>query len=275
MRRLVPLLLLAVAGCGGSADSPATITLATTTSTRDSGLLDVLVPVFERQTGIEVKVVAVGSGQALEMGRRGDADVLLTHAPDAEKKFVAGGHGTERRLVMHNAFVLVGPPPDPANVREADSITAALTRIAESGADFVSRGDQSGTHMKERRIWKQAGTSPQGPWYIEAGSGMAQTLRTAGEKGAYTLSDRGTFLAQQDGLDLAILFSGDPMLRNQYAVIPVSPKKHPHVQADAARRFADFLLLPEAQAMIGAFGVEKYGEALFFPHEPGGADDSR
>ena len=267
MRFVLLLLSLTIAGCGGPAKPVTTITMATTTSTRDSGLLDVLVPMFERQTGIEVKVIAVGSGQALEMGRRGDADVLLTHAPDAEKQFVAEGYGTQRRLVMYNDFVLVGSKSDPANVREEDSITAAFTRIAKSESAFVSRGDESGTHMKEKGIWKQAGTSPQGRWYIQTGSGMAQTLRMASEKSAYTLSDRGTFLSQRDRLGLVIVSAGDPMLRNQYAVIVVDPKKHSHVEADAARQFADFLLSPETQAMIGSFGVEKYGEPLFLPHD--------
>jgi len=274
MRILVSLLLLIVAGCGGPAESPTTITLATTTSTRDSGLLDVLVPAFERQTGVEVKVIAVGSGQALEMGRRGDADVLLSHAPDAEQKFVAEGYGARRRLVMHNDFVLVGPESDSAGVKDEDSIVAVLAQIADSEAAFVSRGDESGTHMKEQSIWEQAGIAPQGSWYIEAGSGMAQTLRMASEKGAYTLSDRGTFLSQRKGLDLAIVFSGDPLLRNQYAVIPVDPEKHPHVEAEAARRFADFLLAPKAQRTIGDFGVKKYGQPLFFPNEPAGTVDS-
>lgn len=274
MRLSVFLLLVTTMGCGGVEKPAQTITLATTTSTRDSGLLDVLVPMFERQTGIEAKVVAVGSGQALEMGRRGDADVLLTHAPDAEEQFVAEGHGTERRLVMYNDFVLVGPKPDPAQVHDEKSITAALRRIAQSESPFVSRGDESGTHLKEQSVWKEADISPQGDWYIKAGSGMAQTLRMASEKGAYTLTDRGTFLSQRNRLDLVILSVGDPMLRNQYAVIVVDPKKHPHVQASAAQRFADFLLSPETQRAIGDFGVEKFGEPLFFS-QASPEDDSR
>jgi len=223
------------------------------------------VPHFERQTGIEVKVVAVGSGQAIEMGRRGDADVLLTHAPEAEKRFVAKGYGRERRFVMHNNFVLVGPKSDPANVDAKKGVTAAFLQIAASGSSFVSRGDESGTHMQERSIWKRAGTSPQGPWYAQAGSGMAQTLRVASEKGAYTLSDWGTFLAQRKSLDLVVLSGGDPVLRNQYAVIVVEPAKHPHVKAEAGQKFADFLVAPETQAAIRNFGATQYGEPLFYP----------
>jgi len=265
VRYWLSLLLLSFAGCGNSPGPATPLTLATTTSTRDSGLLDTLAPMFEKQTGIPIKVVAVGSGQALEMGRRGDADVLLTHAPDGEKTFVADGHGVKRVLVMHNDFVLLGPTSDPANAREADSITVALGRIAENLSPFVSRGDESGTHMKEQSIWAAANTDPQGDWYIQAGSGMGQTLRMASEKEAYTLSDRATFLAQRDKLDLAVLTQGDALLRNQYAVIVVNPKKHAHLNADAAQQFADFLLTPETQEVIGRFGVKKFGEQLFFP----------
>lgn len=267
MRHFLILSLLSLASCGKSTEPAKTMTLATTTSTRDSGLLDVLVPMFEKQTSIQVKVVAVGSGQALEMGRRGDADVLLTHAPTAEKAFVAEGHGMERRLAMSNDFVLVGPKFDPANIGEANSITEAFIRIATRMSPFVSRGDESGTHMKEQGIWQMAKISPKGDWYIQAGSGMAQTLRMASEKDAYTLSDRGTFLAQRNDLDLAILFQGDSKLQNQYAVILVNPQKHPHVKLEAARKFADFLKAAEVQDLIGKFGVEKFGEPLFFPQE--------
>lgn len=262
---LLLLLTLTIAVPGGSAKSATTITLATTTSTRDSGLLDSLVPAFEQKTGIHVKVVAVGSGQAIEMGRRGDADVLLTHAPNAEKRFVTEGHGTERQLVMYNDFVLVGPKSDPASVTAAQSVTGAFARIAESESSFVSRGDESGTHFKEKDTWRQVGTAPKGHWYLRAGSGMAQTLRIASEKSSYTLTDRATLFAQQDTLDLVIVLAGDPSLRNHYAVTLVNPKKHPHVQADAGRQFADFLLSPEIQAIIESFGVAEYGEPLFFP----------
>lgn len=270
-RRIVRYCLLIlsflVAGCIHSDEPVTKCTLATTTSTRDTGLLDALVPKFQQQTGIEVKVVAVGSGQALELGRRGDADVLLTHAPNAERQFVAEGHGIERRTVMTNDFVLLGPRSDPANVGQENSIRAAFDRIAKTQSAFVSRGDESGTHQKERAIWRQAEVAPTGDWYIQSGSGMAQTLRMTSEKGAYTLSDRGTFLAQRDHLELLILFEGDSLLRNQYSVIVVNPTKHPHVQAEAARQFANFLLSPEIQAIIGSHGVDKFGEPLFYPFD--------
>jgi tungstate transport system substrate-binding protein len=266
MRLILVLAILAtLIGCGSAGEPAKTITLATTTSVRDTGLLKVLVPAFERQTGIEVLVVAVGSGQALDMGRRGDADVLLTHAPDAEEKFMAEGHGSQRRLVMHNDFVLIGPKSDPADLAGGKSITAAFARIAKTDSPFVSRGDESGTHLKEKRIWAEAGIIPDVDWYIDAGSGMAYTLRMANEKTAYTLSDRGTYLAQRSSLDLAILSQGDRLLRNQYSVIVVNPAKHPHVKVAAARRFADFLLSPATQSTIGRFGADKFGEPLFYP----------
>jgi len=258
-------LIAALVGCRWATQPSNTLTLATTTSTRDSGLLDVLAPTFERKSGIKLKVVAVGSGQALELGRRGDADVLLTHAPDGEVKFMEEGHAARRLPVMHNDFVLVGPATDPADVAGAKSVTDAFTRIARQAAPFVSRGDDSGTHRKERAIWKAAGIKPKGAWYLRAGSGMAAVLRMANEKGAYTLADRGTFLAQQEALDLKILHIGDPLLRNPYAVITVSPEKHPGVNHQAAERFAEFLTFPEVQQVIGKFGVKQYGQPLFYP----------
>jgi tungstate transport system substrate-binding protein len=257
------LVLLAAIGCSQQASQNEAITLATTTSTQDSGLLDILVPIFRQQTGIEVKVVAVGTGQALQLGRRGDADVLLVHDPQAEGQFMAEGHGVERRPVMFNDFVLVGPKADPANVRGQRSIAEAYSRIARSGSPFVSRGDESGTHQKEREVWGKAGVDPQGGWYIRAGAGMGQVLRMADEKHAYTLADRGTFLAQREGLDLTILSEGDPILVNQYSVLLLSHDKHPHVRHQAARKFAEFLLSPQAQNSIAVFGKDKFGQALF------------
>jgi len=257
-------LVALLTGCS-AAQQEATLTLATTTSTRDSGLLDVLVPMFEKETGIKVKVVAVGSGQALELGRRGDADVLLTHAPNAEEQFMAEGHGEQRRGVMYNDFVLVGPETDPAGVKDQTSITEAFRRIARRESPFVSRGDESGTHMKEKKVWKEAGIEPQGKWCIQAGTGMAEVLRMASEKGAYTLADRGTFLAQREGLDLVVLSEGDTLLRNPYAVIVVSSEKLPGINAQAARRFSEFLVSPKTQRVIGEFGVEQFGQPLFFP----------
>ena len=266
VRLTVGCLLLVAMGCSGKDDPPPTITLATTTSTRDSGLLDALAPKFEKQTGIEVKVVAVGSGQALEFGRRGDADVLLTHAPAAEKEFMAQGFGEERQAVMHNDFVLVGPTADPAKISGEKSITLAFARIAGSNSPFVSRGDESGTHLKERRIWQQADIEPDSPWYLQAGTGMANVLRMADQKNAYTLSDRGTFLAQRRQLVLTVLCEGDPLLQNDYSVILVKHDKLPHVNREPARRFVDFLLSRDVQKMIGDFGVDKFGEPLFFPY---------
>ncbi|GAB6164919.1 substrate-binding domain-containing protein [Thermostilla marina] len=252
-------------GCRDRAAQDCSLTLATTTSTRDSGLLDILLPRFESETGITVKMIAVGSGQAIEMGRRGDADVLLTHAPQAEKQFMDEGHGCLRYPVMYNDFVLVGPASNPAGVEHEKPITEALRRIAETQSRFVSRGDESGTHMKERSLWQEAGLAPEGDWYIEVGAGMAQTLRVASEKRAYTLSDRGTFLAQREGLQLAILVEGDESLRNPYSVIVVDARKHPGVHEQAARRFAEFLTSPQTQRIIAEFGIDRFGQPLFFP----------
>jgi tungstate transport system substrate-binding protein len=259
------LLCLGLIGCDSQHD-PQAITLATTTSTRDSGLLDVLVPMFEQQTGVEVKVVAVGTGQALAMGRRGDADVLLTHAPPAEKVFMDEGHGSDLRPVMYNDFVIVGPRLDVAQVESKKDATAALKAIAEHAAPFVSRGDESGTHMKERLLWEAAEVQPNGDWYIEAGGGMAHCLRLASERQAYCLCDRSTFLAHQKHLDLAVVCEFDPALRNPYAVILVNPARHPDIHHTAAQQFADFLTSPAAQEVIRTFGREKHGQPLFFLH---------
>jgi tungstate transport system substrate-binding protein len=213
---------------------------------------------------VEVRVVAVGSGQALALGRRGDADVLLVHDPAGEAAFMAAGAGETRRPVMHNAFVVVGPPVDPAGVRGAGSAAEAFRRVARAGQPFVSRGDASGTHQKERALWGRAGVEPAGDWYVRAGAGMAQALRMANEKRAYTLTDRATFLAQLRGLDLAVLLDGDPALANPYSVIVVSPARHPHVRADAARRLAAYLTSGEGRCVIAEFGKARLGEPLFF-----------
>ena len=272
MTRSLPFSLAAAvtlwaAGC--SSPQPETITLATTTSTRDTGLLNALLPLFRERTGIEVKPVAVGTGQALEMARRGDADVLLVHDPAGEEQFMAEGHGALRRAVMRNDFILVGPKDDPAGVRGAGSIREAFSRIARRQADLVSRGDESGTHAKEKAVWREADIEPAGSWYIKAADGMAAVLRMADQKGAYTLTDRGTFLAQRKGLDLAALSEGDPLLSNPYSVIVVNPDKHPHVRERAARQFADFLLSAEAEKVIADFGKAEFGEPLFFPEAAG------
>ena len=265
--------LLMLGGCSPSTPPPSTppkpisITLATTTSTQDSGLLDALVPTFEQESGVTVKVVAVGSGQALELGRKGDADVLLTHSPKAEEEFMAAGDGSSRQAVMHNDFVIVGPAADPADIKGATTAVDAFRRLLESKSPFVSRDDESGTHTKELAIWKKAEITPLGDWYLRAGSGMAATLRVAHEKLGYTLSDRATFLAQRKSLELVIVAEGDASLRNPYAVIVVNSDKHPHLNPFAANLFAAYLLSPRTQKVIAAFGVETYGQPLFFPNE--------
>jgi tungstate transport system substrate-binding protein len=266
MRRAVIAMFLCVlfmaAGCARSVPS---ITLGTTTSAQDSGLLDMLVPKFKAETGIDVKVIAVGSGQALELGRRGDADILLVHDPAGEERFMADGKGSRHAPLMANDFILLGPAADPAKIKEASSINDAFQRLAKSGSLFISRGDESGTHQKERIIWKQVGMEPAGDWYIRAGAGMGQVLRMASQKRAYTLSDRGTFLAQKQGLELVIVREGDKILENPYSIILVNPANHPGIHAEGASRFADFLLSPETQKLIGEFGVDRFGQPLFYP----------
>lgn len=242
-----------------------TIILATTTSTYDSGLLDELVPIFEEETGYFVKVIAVGTGQALKLGERGDADVLLVHAPKAEMVLVENGSAIDRRSIMHNDFVLVGPPSNPAGISEFDSPVDALQRISENESLFVSRGDDSGTHKKELAIWQSGNMTPQGDWYLEAGQGMGATLRIASEKEGYTLTDRATYLALHDTLDLEILLDGDASLLNLYHVMSVNPRKWPNVNAHGARAWSDFLMSTEGQELIGKFGIDRYGQPLFFP----------
>jgi tungstate transport system substrate-binding protein len=243
------------------------VVLATTTSTRDTGLLDSLVPVFERRTGYRVKVVAVGSGQALAMGRRGDADVVLSHAPDAERALMDSGYFVRRRLVMHNEFLIVGPPSDPAGIRGLRDAAAAFRRIAERGAPFVSRGDESGTHQREQRLWRKAGLAvPRGrPWYVESGHGMGETMQIASEKRAYTLADIGTYLAWRAKLELVPLVEGDPELYNVYHVLELNPRNAPRINLAGGTAFADFLVAPETQRLIGAFGRARFGQSLFVP----------
>jgi tungstate transport system substrate-binding protein len=238
--------------------------LATTTSTQDSGLLDVLIPAFEQKTGYRVKTVAVGTGQALTMGKRGDADVLLTHAPAAEKPLVDEGWLLDRVSFMYNDFVVVGPQADPAQVRSAQNAAEILRRIAESKALFISRGDQSGTHKQEQSLWKASGLVPQGDWYIESGQGMGATLRIASEKGAYTLTDRSTYLHLQKTLTSTILFAGDPVLRNVYSVMRVNPAKHSGVNSEGGKAFHTWLLGDEARELIRQYGAKEFGQPLFF-----------
>ena len=242
------------------------IILATTTSTQDTGLLDVLIPIFEKKTGYFVKTIAVGSGQAMAMGQKGEADVLLVHSPDAEKKFIADGFGVNRRLVMHNDFIIVGPAADPAKIKGTKSSAGALKLIANADALFASRGDNSGTHAKEKTLWKKAEINPVGQkWYQETGLGMGLTLNVAAEKKGYTLADRGTYLAMKKNLSLDILVEGDAALLNIYHVIEVNVDKWPKVNAAGAKAFADFMVSKRTQNIIKSFGVDKYGSPLFFP----------
>lgn len=242
------------------------IILATTTSTQDSGLLDVLIPIFEKETGYFVKTIAVGSGQAMAMGQKGEADVMLVHSPDAEKKFVDEGYGINRRLVMHNDFIIVGPAEDSAKIKGVKSSAEAMKLIANANALFMSRGDNSGTHAKEKTLWKKAEITPGGQkWYQETGLGMGQTLNVAAEKKGYTLADRGTYLSMKKNLGLDILTEGDVALLNIYHVIEVNSAKWPRVNAGGAKAFADFMVSKKTQDIIKIFGVDKFGAPLFFP----------
>jgi tungstate transport system substrate-binding protein len=228
-------------------------------------LLDELLPTFERESGIKVKVVAVGSGQALELGRRGDADILLTHSPPAEQKFMDEAFGSKRLAVMHNDFIIVGPAEDSAKIKGTRIAADAFKSIVQGQSPFVSRGDDSGTHKKESELWKAAAIQPDGSWYISAGAGMAQALRIANEKKAYVLTDRATYLALKDELELVVLVEGDERLLNRYSVITLNTSKHPHVHEHEAYRFAEFLISPNGQEAIGAFGIERFGQPLFVP----------
>ncbi len=265
-----PLLLLcAVLGClivpfpEAVAGQAPRLRMATTTSTDNSGLLDYLLPAFEKATGLHVDVIAVGTGKALKLAERGDVDVVLVHAPKAESAFVQAGWGVNRRSVMVNDFLIVGPPEDPASLKDAASLAEALQRIKASGARFISRGDDSGTHKKELTLWPLAGGPPSGDGYLEAGQGMEATLRIADEKKAYTLTDRGTFLAMGTGMDLVPLCQGDPRLRNPYSIIAVNPARHPYVRYMEAMTLIAWITSPEGQARIGSFRVG--GEVLFHP----------
>jgi tungstate transport system substrate-binding protein len=244
------------------------IRCASTTSTQNSGLFEYLLPMVEKETGIKVDVVAVGTGAAFEIGKRGDADVLFVHAKDDELKLVKEGYFVDRHDVMYNDFVIVGPPDDPAGIRGGSSATGALTNVAKKGTPFVSRGDNSGTNKKEMAIWKTANMDPKGnAWYLEVGQGMAKTLRIANEKKAYTMTDRGTWFAvvDKEKPDLAVLVEGDSILFNQYGVMAVNPKKYPHVKFDAAKKFINFLVSEKGQKAIGSF-KDSRGNQLFYPN---------
>lgn len=243
-----------------------TLILATTTSTQDSGLLDVLIPLFEAQTGYTVQTVAVGTGAALKMGEEGNADVMLVHAPSSEVALMEAGWGRERFLVMHNDFVIVGPSSDPAGIKGSATAGDAFQKIADAGANFVTRGDDSGTNKMEISLWDKTMTDPKGQsWYVESGQGMGATLTIASEKSGYTLTDRATFLANKANLQLEILVEGDASLLNVYHVITIDPAKWPKVNYDGAVAFMNFMIDPATQAVIASFGVDKYGQPLFYP----------
>ncbi len=252
-------LSLLVAGCGGEERS---LILATTTSTQDSGLLDELIPAFEADSGADVKTIAVGSGEAIELAARGEADAVLAHSPAAEEELMAGGRAGGRRLVMHNDFVIVGPADDPAGIRGATP-DEAFRQLAGGAAPFISRGDDSGTHAAELRHWEDAGVAPPAGAYVETGQGMGATLRVADERQGYTLADRGTYLSQPGSLE--VLVEGDASLLNVYHVIDMTDRAGDRVNAEDAKAFADWIVSPEAQERIGGFGVERYGTALFTP----------
>ncbi|MBU1617825.1 MAG: substrate-binding domain-containing protein [Candidatus Margulisbacteria bacterium] len=264
-RKFIICWLLAITLFSASFAASQSIILATTTSTVDSGLLDVLLPIFEKQSGSQIKPIGVGSGMAMEMGRRGKADVLLVHSPKDEAKLVQQGFGINRRAVMHNDFVLLGPPNDPAQVRTAKAVGEAFKRISDSGSNFVSRGDRSGTHSKELAIWPHSKAQISNLWYLESGQGMGATLLIADQKYAYTLSDRATYLSYKDRLKLVILCEGDALLLNPYHIIEVNPEKWPEINRAGGKAFADFMVAPATQKVIANFGKEKYGQPLFFP----------
>lgn len=281
---LLVMLMLFIGGCGATnpptgaipnANAPTVLRLATTTSTADSGLLEAILPAFEQQYDARVEVVAVGTGQALKLGENGDADVVLVHARSREDEFVANGFGINRRDVMYNDFILVGPTTDPAGIAGIPLAAEAFQTIADNAATFASRGDDSGTHSKELSIWRSIDMTPsvEMNWYQSLGQGMGETLITANEQLAYTLADRGTYLALQDNLpDLTIVVGGetiednrDPALLNPYGVIPVNPERYPDIQAELAEQFAAWLVTDETQAQIAVFGIDTYGQPLFFP----------
>jgi tungstate transport system substrate-binding protein len=238
--------------------------MSTTTSTENSGLLSVLLPPFEKKHGCKVDVIAVGTGKALKLGEAGDVDIVFVHARALEDKFVASGFGVDRRDVMYNDFVVVGPPDDPAGVRKTQNASEAFRAISSKGSPFISRGDESGTHRKEKEIWVSAGIAPKGAWYVEAGQGMGEVLTMATQKRGYALSDRGTYIAFQKKTDLVVLRQGDRNLWNPYGIIAVNPKKHSHVKYGLALKFIDFVTGPEGRSLIAGFKVD--GEPLFFVH---------
>ncbi len=239
--------------------------MSTTTSTDNSGLLDVLLPPFEEMLNVKIDVIAVGTGKALALGANGDVDIVFVHARPSEDKFVADGNGVNRRDVMYNDFVIVGPESDPAGIKDAETAAEALQKIAAAQAEFVSRGDDSGTHKKEKIIWKEAGITPEGHWYQEAGQGMGAVLAMANDKQAYTMADRGTYLAFSEKISLKVLTEGDPILYNPYGIIAVNPAKFPHAKYVYAMAFIGWVTSPEGQAIIKEFGKDNFGVPLFYP----------
>ena len=270
-RRIGVMLLVALALCAGGSVGAAgrierraktRLVLATTTSTENSGLLDVLLPPFQERHDVVVDVIAVGTGQALQIGRTGDADVLMVHAPDLERQFVESGYGIERVPVMYNDFVVLGPANDPARIAGAQSAMDALTRIARSTSMFISRGDRSGTHLKELELWAASGVELDSSWYREVGQGMSAVITMSADQQAYTLTDRGTYLAHRADIDLEILFEGDEILHNPYAMIVINPRRHPHVRVELAQTLVDFITSSEGRSLISGFTVQ--GRQLFF-----------
>ena len=265
-------LAMIATGMTAQADDGKSIIIQSTTSTQNSGLFDHILPMFEKESGINVKVVAVGTGQALKNGRNGDGDVLLVHAKAAEEKFIAEGYGVKRFDVMYNDFVIIGPKNDPADLAGTSDIIAALKKIQKSKAAFASRGDDSGTHKKERQLWKAAGidiAAHSGNWYRETGSGMGATLNVAAGMGAYVMSDRATWLAFKNKSNLKVLSEGDPLLFNQYGVMLVNPKKHAHIKEKSGKAFISWLTGPKGQAAIASYKLK--GKQLFFPNAKPGA----
>ena len=268
MAGLLVLMVSIGAFAGGGAEEPMSseperLRLATTTSTENSGLLDELLPVFEADHNVIVDVVAVGTGAALELGRNGDVDLVMVHAPGLEREFVSEGYGVERVGFMYNDFVILGPENDPAGIAGMESVADAFARIAETGSTFISRGDNSGTHTKEKNIWAEAGVEPDGSWYREAGQGMGAVITMTNDQQAYTLADRGTYLAYRGDIGIDVVVEGDPLLFNPYAVIAVSPEMHSHVKRDLAQALIDFVVSDEGQQIIADYRVE--GEQLFVP----------
>jgi tungstate transport system substrate-binding protein len=257
-------------GCGSSSipkEDRSELILATTTSVLDSGLLDVLVERFEKKYPYRIKAIAVGSGAALLMARQGEADVTITHEPRAEGEFMDAGYGESRREVMYNDFIIVGPADDPAGIKGMGDAAVAFTRISETAQPFVSRGDASGTNAMEISVWERAGIQPAGDWYKESGQGMGYTLRTADEEGAYTITDRATFIVLDEALDLEIMVEGDPGLLNVYSVIVTNPEVFPDTNIQGARDLQDFLFEPETQELIRDFGLDTYDQHLFYVFE--------